>query len=407
VRASRYEAADLTTFQSNRRKAGGAGYDVVVIGAGVIGLSIGWRACQRGLRTLVVDAGRPAHGATHAAAGMLAPVTEANFGEERQLALNLEAARRYPGFVAELESETGKATGYRPSGTLAVALGRDDAELLRQLHRFHRSLELESEWLDRRECRALEPGLAPGVVGGIRSAIDHQVSPRVLADVLIEAFEQAGGELRVNSPVAALAVASDRVTGVKLLSGEEVPAEQVVVAAGWRSGELEGIPAEARVPVRPVKGQILRLQGDGRAPIARRVVRTPEVYIVPREGGRVVVGATVEERGADTTVTAGGVLELLRSAYEALPGVTELELVEATAGLRPASPDNSPIVGGSSLAGLVWATAHWRNGILLAPITADVVVETLTGAPPAEIFTPFSPARFAGQRLTVASEATG
>jgi glycine oxidase len=379
-----------------------ASYDVVVIGGGVIGLAIGWRACRDGLSTIVLEASRPGRGATHAAAGMLAPVSEANFGEQHQIALNLESARRYPSFVAELESATGMVTGYQPSGTLTVALDRDQAEHLRQLHQFQVSLELDAQWLGASECRALERGLAPSVLGGIRSSVDHQVSPRALASVLVEAFESAGGELRSNTPVAAVNVESERATGVMLESGERIVAEQVVVGAGWQSGQLAGIPYDALVPVRPVKGQIIRLRGDRNALVAGRVIGTPEVYIVPREDGRVVVGATVEERGADTTVTAGGVFELLRAAYETLPGITELELVEVMAGLRPAAPDNAPIIGPSSIDGLHWATAHWRNGILLAPITAEAVVDGLAGRRLPEIFAPFAPARFTGVPVAAA-----
>jgi glycine oxidase len=383
---------------TSERNSDSKAYDVVIVGAGVIGLAVGWRAARQGLRTLVLEAASPGMGATHAAAGMLAPVTEANYGEERLVALGLEAARRYPGFVAELEHQTGLEVGYRPCGTLAVALDRDEAELLKRLHEFQLSLGLESEWLRSRDCRRLEPGLAPRVVGGIRSGLDHQVSSRALARGLVAALEAAGAELRAGVAVAAIAHHSRRVTGVELQSGEGVSADQVVIAAGWRSGDL-GLPEEWRVPVRPVKGQIIRLRGDRRAPVARRVVRTPEVYVVPRADGRVVVGATVEERGADTAVTAGGVLELLRSAYAALPGIAELELVEATAGLRPAAPDNAPVVGSGGLEGLVWATAHWRNGILLAPLTADAVVALLTRGEESSLFEPFSPARFAREPL--------
>jgi glycine oxidase len=371
----------------------------------VIGLAIGWRAALHGLRTLVLEAEHPARGATRAAAGMLAPVSEATYGEEGLLELHLEAARRYPDFVAELERETGLTTGYRPSGTLAVALDRDAAELLKRLYVFQRSLGLDAQWLPGRDCRRLEPGLAPGVVGGIRSSLDHQVSPRSLASALIEAFGRAGGALRTGSPVAALSVDGGRVTGARLESGESYSAAHVVVAAGWRSGELGGLPQDARIPVRPVKGQIVRLRGDPRSPIAGRVVRTPEVYVVPREDGTVIVGATIEERGADTAVTAGGVLELLRSAHAVLPGIAELELVEATAGLRPAAPDNAPIVGAGALDGLIWATAHWRNGILLAPITADAVTEALAGGALPELFEPFTPGRFRPQMPVLEKEA--
>jgi glycine oxidase len=381
------------------------GYDLIVVGGGVIGLSIGWRAAQQSLRTLVLEAERPARGATHAAAGMLAPVTEASYGEERLLALNLEAARRYPDFVAELELEAGAETGYRPSGTLAVAPDRDDAELLKRLHQFQVSLGLDAEWLSGRECRRLEPGLAPRIVAGIRSSLDHQVVPRALASALVVALERAGGELRGEARVASLMIESERVTGVALESGEALLADRVVVAAGWQSSELGGLAEHTRVPVRPVKGQILRLRGEPSAPIAQRVVRTPEVYVVPRDDGGVIVGATIEERGADTAVTAGGVLELLRSAYAVLPGIAELELVEATAGLRPAAPDNLPIVGPGALSGLVWATAHWRNGILLAPITADAVVHLLTGGGLPELFEPVAPARFAPRAPVLQEEA--
>jgi glycine oxidase len=370
--------------------------DVVVVGAGAIGLASGWRLAQRGMRTVVVDGGEPARGATHVAAGMLAPVNEAHFGEQELLTLNLEAARAYPGFIAELEREAGVDVGYRPCGTLTVALDRDQAELLRRLHRFQVSLGLEAEWLSGRDCRRLEPALAPRVVGGIRSSVDHQVRPRALALALATAFERAGGELRTGSAVSSVTVDGDRVAGIVLDSGEPIAAAHVVVAAGWQSGSLSGLPAEARVAVRPVKGQILRLRGDGGKPLLERVVRTPEVYLVPRADGELVVGATVEERGADAAVTAGGVLELLRAAYEAVPGVTELELVEASAGLRPASPDNRPIVGAGALEGLVWATAHWRNGILLAGVTADAVADVVQAGERPESFRAFGPERFGG-----------
>jgi glycine oxidase len=191
---------------------------------------------------------------------------------------------------------------------------------------------------------------------------------------------------------------------VELEGGERLAAANVVVAAGAESGTLDGIPEHARVPVRPVKGQILRLRAD--APVAlpaRRVIRTPEVYAVPRDDGEVVVGATVEERGFDRSVTAGGVLELLRRAYEALPGIAELELVEMSAGLRPGTPDNGPVVGESGVSGLWWATGHWRNGILLAPLTADAVAGMLGDEDPPEELAPFGAARFTSTTHTQAT----
>jgi glycine oxidase len=378
-----------------------ARYDAIVVGAGVIGLAVGWRLAQRGLATVVLDAREPASEATGVAAGMLAPVTEADFGEETLIELNLAAARSYPAFVAELEAETGVTTGYRATGTLTVALDRDQVEELRRLYAFQRSLGLSADWLPARECRRLEPGLSTRVSGGILASEDHQVSPRSLAVALISALERSGGTVRTRAPVASLVVEEGRVTGVVLESGEQIAARLVVAATGARSAEVGGVPSEARVPVRPVKGQILRLRGAREAPVATRVIRTPEVYAVPRADGRLIVGATVEERGFDRSVTAGGVLELLWRAYEALPGITELELLAASAGLRPGTPDNGPIVGESELAGLVWATGHWRNGVLLAPITADAVVELVTDGELPEPFRTFSPARFARAALAI------
>jgi len=378
---------------------GTAPYEAIVVGAGAVGLAIGWRAAQRGMRTLVLDAGEPAGGATGVAAGMLAPVTEADFGEQALTELNLSGARVWRTFAHELESAGGIGTGYRETGTLTVAVDRDDAERLRRLHGYQRSLGLNAEWLSARDCRGLEPGLAPGVGGGILAPHDHQVSPRALVRALVAALGSAGGELRRGERVACVRAPEDRVTGVELESGEWLEAPALVIAAGAESGLLRGLPAWAARAVRPVKGQILRLRA--RPPVklpATRVIRTPEVYAVPRADGRLVVGATMEERGFDRSVTAGGVLELLRRVYEVLPGSAELELVSASAGLRPGTPDNGPLVGEGGPSGLYWATGHWRNGILLAPLTADAVVDMMAGGDPPQELSPFSPDRFRAGR---------
>ncbi|MGW7430826.1 glycine oxidase ThiO [Streptomyces sp. NPDC054861] len=380
----------------------GTSSDVLVIGGGIIGLVTAWRAAQRGLRTALVDP-EPGGGAARVAAGMLAAVTELHYGEETLLGLNLASARRYPDFVAELRDATGQDVGYRSCGTLAVALDADDRAHLRELHALQTRCGLESEWLSGRDCRRLEPMLAPGVRGGLRVDGDHQVDPRRLAAALVTACERAGVVVH-RSVAERLTVVRDRAVGAVLADGTEFGADQVVLAAGSLSGRLDGVPEEMLPPVRPVKGQVLRLSvPPAYAPFlsrtVRAVVRGSHVYLVPRENGELVVGATSEELGWDTTVTAGGVYELLRDAHELVPGITELPLTETRAGLRPGSPDNAPLLGPSALPGLHLATGHYRNGVLLTPVTGDVMAEVLTTGTLPDEARPFTPRRFSPVRL--------
>lgn len=372
-------------------------YDVLVVGGGVIGLVTAWRAAQRGLRTAVADPA-PGGGAAGVAAGMLAAVTELHYGEQELLALNLASARRYPQFTAELEEASGQDTGYRACGTLAVALDADDRAHLRELHALQERCGLDAQWLSGRECRRLEPMLAPGVRGGVRVDGDHQTDPRRLAGALLTACERAGVAFH-RAEAVRLLLSGDRATGAELADGTRVGAGRTVLAAGSRSGALAGVPEHVLPPVRPVKGQILRLRvPDAYAPFlsrtVRAVVRGGHVYLVPRENGELVVGATTEELGWDTTVTAGGVYELLRDAHELVPGITELPLVETRAGLRPGSPDNAPLLGPTALPGLLAATGHYRNGVLLTPLTGDVMAEALTTGRLPDEARPFSPLRF-------------
>ncbi|MCX5370524.1 glycine oxidase ThiO [Streptomyces sp. NBC_00015] len=377
--------------------------DVLVIGGGIIGLVTAWRAAQRGFATAVVDPA-PGGGAAQVAAGMLAAVTELHHGEQTLLGLNLASARRYPAFAAELTELTGHDLGYRRCGTLAVALDSDDRAHLRELHALQQQSGLESEWLSGRECRRLEPLLAPGVRGGLRVDGDHQIDPRRLTTALVAACERAGVAFhRVRAE--RLSVVGERATGVVTPDGTALEAGQVVLAGGSLSGRLAGVPQDVLPPVRPVKGQVLRLTVPSRyAPFlsrtVRAVVRGSQVYLVPRENGELVVGATSEELGWDTTVTAGGVYELLRDAHELVPGITELPLTETRAGLRPGSPDNAPLLGPTELAGLLLATGHYRNGVLLTPVTGDAMAHALaTGELPDEA-RPFTPRRFVAAALS-------
>ncbi|NYI07062.1 glycine oxidase ThiO [Allostreptomyces psammosilenae] len=390
----------------------GGSPDVLVVGGGLVGLAVAWRAAARGLRVGVVDPA-PGGGAARVAAGMLAAVTEVKYGEEALLALNLESQRRYPGFVAELVEAAGEDVGYRECGTLAVALDADDRAELREVYAHQRRLGLPVSWLTGREARRLEPMLAASVRGALLAEGDHQVDGRRLCAALLTACGRLGVDvvrgsarrlLRAGGSPGGRAggAAGGRVVGVRLDDGTELTAGQVVLAAGSHSALLEGVPEEVLPPVRPVKGQVLRLRmpsGAG-APGAflgrtvRAVVRGVHLYLVPRLNGELVVGATEEEMGYDTTVTAGGVYELLRDAHELVPGITELPLVETSAGLRPGSPDNAPVLGPSGLDGLALATGHGRNGVLLTPVTADCLAEYLVSGRLPEVAAPFTARRF-------------
>jgi len=366
------------------------GFDVVVVGGGVIGLSCAWRAAQRGARVAVVERDEPGGGATRVAAGMLAPVGELSFGERELLELTLAAARLYPEFVVELEEASGETTGYEQLGALHVALDRDEAAQLRRVHDLQRSLELEAEWLPPRRCRDLEPGLASSFHGGVFAAGEAAVDPRALTLALLGAFSAEGGEVRMNTEVIDGIFEGERLVGVRT-GDEELRAETVVLASGAWSGATEWLPEHARPPVRPVKGQVLELRRRDGEPPARHILASERVYLVPRGDGRLIVGATVEEMGFDTALTAGGVHELLREAYRLLPDVAEMELVDAIAGLRPGTPNNLPLVGPGAIEGLVLATGHFRNGILLAPLAAEAIADLLAGAPKSERRSSFPP----------------
>ncbi len=376
-------------------------FDVAVIGGGAIGLAVAWRAAEKGLRTTVLERGEPGGGTSHVAAGMIAPIAEAKLVERSLLRLTLASARQYPAFVAELAEASGVDPGYLSCGTLLAARDSDEAEALDRELALRTQLGLAVRRLRASEARRLEPGLAPALRLALELPEDHAIDPRRLSVALAAAVGRAGGVVRTGSDVSEILHTGGRVSGVRLSNGERIDAGQVVIAAGVWSDSIEGIPAEARVPIRPVKGQILRLHDPAGPGLLTRVVRMQGSYIVPRGDGRYVLGATSEERGFDTTVTAGAVFELLRDTIELVPGVSELVIDELAAGLRPGTRDNAPAIGPGSLPGLHWATGHYRHGILLTPITAEIMATALTGEEPSELAAEFSPLRFTGMPLGV------
>jgi glycine oxidase len=399
-------------------ESGPESFDAVFVGGGVIGLASAWRAAQGGARVLVLERAEPPAGATNVAAGMLAPVGELSFGEHELLEMTLASGALWGDFAAAVEAAGGEGTGYERCGALHVALDRDEAGELRRRHDLQREVGLEAEWLTPTRCRELEPGLAPTFVGGVLAAGEASVDPRRLALALAAALLAAGGELRTGTEVVDGLWDGERLVGVRTTrpaaqphvlgspvgdkghgvevsaEAQDVYADAIVLCNGVWSGQTAWLPDGARPPVRPVKGEVVELRPRAGDPApAGRIIASERVYLVPRPDGRLIVGATQEERGFDTVVTAGGVHELLREAYRVLPDVAEMELAGMIAGLRPGTPDNVPIVGRGAVDGLVLATGHFRNGILLAPLTAEAVAATLAGTAPPAAISPADPAR--------------
>jgi glycine oxidase len=365
-------------------------FQVIVVGGGVVGLAVAWRLAQRGAAVIVLERGQPGRGTSHVAAGMVAPISEATAREEPLLRLGLASAAAYPAFVQELRAQTGLDPGYLRCGTLIAARDSDEAEALERELELRRGLGLTVRRLSPSEARRLEPALAPTLRAALAVEGDHAIDPRQLVPVLLAACRGAGVEVRSGVEVAELEPPT-----VGLQDGQRLSADALVLAAGIWSTHIPGLPPEAQIPLRPVKGQILRMRDPAGPGLFSRALRFPGAYLVPRGNGRYVLGATVEERGFDTTVTAGAVFELLRDAAELVPGISELVLEELQAGLRPGTPDNAPVIGAGAIPGLFWATGHYRHGILLAPITAELITASILDDSVPELAEPFTASRFA------------
>jgi glycine oxidase len=345
---------------------------VAIVGAGVIGLGIGWRLARAGCPVTVFDRAEAGRGASWAAAGMLAAGIETEPSEDRLLGLTRFSQRLWPDFARSLEAETGLDVEYRDEGTLAVAFTRDDVQRLRFSYEHQVGLGIELEWLSGTEARRREPYLKPGLAAAVFSPGDHQVDNRLVVTALKGAFSAAGGKLHEHTPVTAIDIHADRVRGVRTADRAHA-ADVVVLAAGAWSRHIGGLPADLSPPIRPLKGQMLAARMDPLTPLLSHVLWAPGVYLVPRRNGRLLIGATTEERGFDESMTVGGVYALLDAAWRALPGIEELPIEEMWVGFRPGSRDDAPILGDSRIAGLIFASGHHRNGILLLPATVDAV----------------------------------
>jgi glycine oxidase len=372
-----------------------AKFKVAIIGAGVIGLAIAWRLAASGASVTVFDRGAAGAGASHAAAGMLAACAEAEPGEEALVALGRDSQARWPAFAAELQQASGIDVELRTEGSLVVALTADDQARIHHHLVFQQQLGLPLQWISAAETRRREPHLAGKLAGAVWSPEDHQVDNRKLVAALRVAAEAAGAAIREHTLVKEISIAGPRTDGIVLADGSKIAADVVVLAAGAWSRGIAGLAPELRPPVRPIKGQMLSLRMDPQAPLINHVLWAPGVYLVPRLDGRLIVGATVEEKGFDTALTAGGLLTLLEAAWRTVPSIEELPIDEMWVGHRPGSRDDAPILGPGPVEGLVYATGHHRNGILLAPVTADAIARLVLDGETEPAVRPFGVQRFA------------
>lgn len=370
---------------------------IVIVGGGIIGLSIGWLLAEAGRKVTILDRGKAGRAASWQAAGMLAASAEIGFEELEVYELSRESLLRWPAFADRLASASGRDLDFRSEETLIVADDPDSVESLKRIYEFQQQHGLDMRWLSRSEALEMEPFLGPRITGAVVSPHDHQVDNRAVVQALIDVFLRAGGEIREEMEVSEIIPGSP--PAVKTAGGEPPEAGCVILAAGAWSRQIGGLPSEIRPRVRPVKGQMIELRMIPPFNLTH-VIRGPHAYLAPKSNGRLLVGATSEEMGYDTDVTAGGIYQVLEGAWEIVPGIYDLPLVDVWAGLRPASQDHRPLLG-EAAPGVIYATGHYRHGILLAPVTAEEVSNLVLSGTPSEWIASFSPSRVASQGRAV------
>ncbi len=364
--------------------------DVTVVGDGIIGQSIAFEARRVGLRVVLISKEHPG-AATPAAGGMLCPSGEAFESEQRLINLATESCRIYPDFIKRIEEISGQATGYDRHGTLMVALTRDHVGQLEQLGKAQQARGLQTKWLEPNVLKELEPNISPRQCGALLAGDDHQVNPVMLHSALVAANEKSGCQAITHAGTTELDIQAGEARGVSLVDHpvyDRVESTWVVSASGAWSREIEELKD---LPLRPVRGQYVRLQGD---PLLKHVVRTPDLYMIPRDDGVLYLGGSMEEAGFDPKPLAGHTMDLLWHGFRAVPGIYELEMLETAAGFRPALRDNLPAIGHSKVPGLLTAIGHYRHGIMLAPITGAAILELLQANRVPELVKELSVRRF-------------
>lgn len=364
---------------------------VVVVGGGVIGLSVGWQLARNGMEVHLFEKGEVGQSTSHVAAGMLAPQAEANFEEIALMRLGQKSLNLYPELLDALSEDTEDVPELNACGTLLAAVDRSDTNQLKRLFQFRKDLDLEIDWLTGTEAREKEPLLSPRIASGMSLPGDAEIDNRHLVQALKKAFLHCGGILYEHQPIDAVSRKED---GFLLKSGEiEMESKELVWAKGSEKAPVIHDKAIRPPATRPVKGQILALQQTRDCQL-HQMIRSPRVYLVPKADGTLLVGGTSEEKGFDIQPTGGGVKDLLEEAWHLVPGIYELPFLGVEVGLRPATVDHAPAIGKSSIDGVCYAVGHYRHGYLLTPVTALGIVNDLLGNAQFPVLNDFRPERF-------------
>jgi glycine oxidase len=374
----------------------GKPFDVAIAGGGVIGGAIALELARERLHVAVFDRQKPGQEASWASAGIISPAPE-NPGMIATVELAKRSAALYPGFVAQVEELSGQSTGYRRKGTLEALFSRDAKEELSTIIALHHGLGLKAEPLRAEDARELEPALSDEMEAAVLRPDEASIDNRLLTAAIFEAAQRSGAMIFPASRVKGIWRDGARCRGL-LLENEKVEAQWTVIAAGCFSATLEGVSAYA--PVMPAKGQMIALRADNLE--IEHVLWSENVYLVPRNDGRILAGATVEYVGFDKRVTAGGIEKVLAGTIELAPGLKDARIEETWAGLRPDTADHLPILGPTDLEGLVMATGHFRSGILLTPVTARLIREWITEQKVSTDWDRFTPLRFQNETARTA-----
>ena len=368
---------------------------ILIIGGGIIGLSIAWRLIGIGKKVIIIDKKNLGKEASWAAAGMLSGRLDLKPCEKKLLPIFEKSHLAWPKFAEELENKSGKSIGYKKEGTLRVACNLDEEKKLKNNYDFLKNNKVNITWLSGDKIRDKEPYVSNNVLSGFFSPEDHHVNNRYILDALITILKKNKNNciFKENTEVEKIITNKNQVIGVKT-NNEIIKTKEIIVCSGAWTSKIKNIEIK-EVPIRPVKGQMVCLKIPKNISLLKHILWRENVYLVPRNNSDLIIGATEEEMGYDKSLTVGGIYNLLKIAREVLPAIEDLSIVESWSGLRPTSRDDAPIIGPSKkLKGLIYATGHHKNGILLAPLTSSVIKNYYLNGNIGNDFNNFEPGRF-------------